>query len=87
MIRDKDERSLVAAMLRQAIDDCGSFNMKIQIPAREWINDNQTCPMTYLWCCEVLDLDYNVCRTKINQITFDKLNPKFRRHYSRKLAT
>lgn len=86
MIRDTAERGLVAAMLRQAIDDCGSYDFRTQREARDWIMHDGIEPMSYLWCCSYLDLPPNVAREKIIRAADARQPQRLRRWFSQVLA-
>jgi hypothetical protein len=86
VIRDTAERGLVAAILRQAIDDCGSFDFRVQREARDWVMYDGIEPMSYQWCCSYLDLPPNVARAKIIRAADARQPRKLRRWFGQVLA-
>jgi len=67
---DSAERSLVAAVLLRSVLDyvvapVNSERMKASDDARSWLLYDHVEPFSFVWCCEMLDLDAQVLRAKI----------------------
>jgi len=67
---DSAERSLVAAVLLRSVLDyivapATAERKKASDDARSWLLYDRVEPFSFVWCCEILDLDAQLLRTKI----------------------
>lgn len=61
---DLPEKNLIAATLAHAIREAFTGGREVRQAAKEWIRADALRPFSFIWCCGVLNLDYEVIRIR-----------------------
>ena len=61
----KREVSLWAAVLHRAILDYKKGTGKVQESAQAWIESDENCVASFVWVCDIFDLNHKFAREKI----------------------